>query len=92
MPEDLDLFMSEDGLPCVFGAQSFLGILDQPAQVLDFEPAKVQTIEYELRFISAQASLSRGEAGTVGGVAFIVRSAPRPIGDGAFSLVTLTKA
>lgn len=92
MPEDLDLFLSEDGLPCVFGAQSFLGILDQPAQVLDFEPTKVQTIEYELRFITSQASLTRGETGTVAGVAYSVRSAPRQIGDGAFSLVTLTKA
>jgi hypothetical protein len=91
MPEDLDIFLSEDGLPCVFGAQSFLGILDQPAQVLDFEPARVQTIEYELRFISTQASLSRGESGTVGGIAYTVRSAPRQVGDGAFSLVTLTK-
>ena len=91
MPEDLDLFLSEDGLPCVFGGQSFLGILDQPAQIVDFEPVKAHTIEYELRFISTQASLSSNEAGTVGGIAYTVRSAPRPIGDGAFSLVTLNK-
>lgn len=91
MPEDLDLFLSEDGLPCVFGAQQFLGILDQPAQVLDFEPAKAQSIEYELRFITAQASLVRQQSGTVAGVAYSVRSAPRQIGDGAFSLVILTK-
>ncbi len=91
MPEDLDLFLSEDGLACVFGAQEFLGILDQPAQILDFEPAKAQSVEYQLRFITSQASLARGATGTVAGVAYSVRSAPRQIGDGAFSLVTLTK-
>ena len=91
MTEDPSIFLFDEGVPCVFGAYSFLAILDQPDSVTMLEPAHVQTREYELRFISAQAVLTRKQAGTVKGVAYTVRDAPKPYADGVFSTVTLTK-
>ena len=91
MTEDLSIFLADTGQPCVFGSYSFLALLDQPDSVNHMEPAHVQTREYELRFITAQAVLVRNMTGTVNGVAFKVRDAPKAYGDGAFSTVLLTK-
>jgi len=89
--EDLSVFLADEGVPCVFGAYSFLAIFDQPDSVTLLEPAHVQTREYQLRFITAQAVLTRQMTGTVNGVAFKVRDAPKAYGDGAFSTVLISK-
>lgn len=89
--EDPTVFLADWGVPCVFGAYSFLAILDQPESVTMMEPAHVQTREYELRYATAQAVLTRQLLGTVDGVAFKVRDAPKAYGDGVFSTVLLTK-
>ena len=84
-------YLADFGLPCIFGAASFLGILDQADEVQDFAPAKARSRQYTLRYASAQAVLTRGLAGTVAGVAYTVREAPDQVGDGLFSTVLLTK-
>jgi hypothetical protein len=89
--EDPSVFLADFGVPCVFGAYSFLALLDQPDSALLMEPAHVQTREYELRYITAQAVLTRNLAGTVNGVAHKVREAPKALADGVFSTVLLTR-
>ncbi len=92
MPEDLQLFVDEFGVPCVFGAFAFKAIYDAPAELEDFGMARAHTVQHQLRYITAQAVLVRDLAGTVDGQAFTVREAPLPVGDGKFSTVLLTKA
>lgn len=89
--EDLQGYVNDFGVPCVFGAFSFLGIFDQADIVQDLQPLHVQTREYELRYITSQATLTRGQAGTVEGVAYKVREAPLSLADGAFSSVRISK-
>lgn len=89
--EDLPAFLADFGQDCVFGAYSFKGLFDTPDSATLLEPAHVHTREYSLRYISAQAVLTRGLAGTVAGVAYAVRGAPQALADGAFSTVLLTK-
>ena len=36
-------YLADFGLPCIFGAASFLGILDQADEVQDFAPAKAHS-------------------------------------------------
>lgn len=89
--EDPAVFLADWGVPCVFGASSFLALLDQPDSATLLEPAHVMSREYELRYITAQAVLTRQQTGTVNGVAFKVREAPQQVADGVFSTVRVTK-
>lgn len=89
--EDLDVFLADMGVACVFGASSFKGLLDQPDEILSLPRADAHSRQYELTYITSQATLTRGQAGTVGGVAYTVREAPRQVDDGAFSAVLLSK-
>ncbi|MGL4576367.1 MAG: head-tail joining protein [Burkholderiaceae bacterium] len=91
MQEDLDSFVQDFGVPCVFGAQQFIGVYDAPGELDDFGERRVHSVQHQLRYISAQATLARGISGTVGGQAFTVREAALPVGDGKFSTVLLTK-
>lgn len=90
--EDLQGFLTDFGVPCIFGSAQFLGLLDQPDDLLSFDRAAVHTREYLLTYATNSATLTRGQAGTVGGVAYTVREAPRQVDDGAFSRVLLTRA
>lgn len=89
--EDLAPFISDFGLPCIAGAQQFMGLLDQPDELQQLQRGGAHTREYNLTYISTQATLTRGEAVAVAGVAYSVREAPRQVGDGAFSAVLLSK-
>lgn len=89
--EDPALYLADYGLACIAGAQQFMGILDQPAQVLPGEFAGAHTVEYTLTYISAQASLARNASISVGGVAYTVRTAPMALSDGTFSQALLSK-
>lgn len=84
-------YLSDFGLPCVFGGFVFMGILDQADEVQDFAPAKARSRQYILRYASSQAVLTRGLAGTVNAAAYTVREAPEQVSDGLFSTVLLTK-
>ncbi len=92
MQEDLQLYVDDYGVPCVFGAFTFKAIYDAPAELEDFSMVKAHTVQHQIRYITAQATLTRGMGGTVDGLNFTVREAPLPVGDGKFSTVLLTKA
>lgn len=89
--ENLDMFLADFGVPCFFGATSFMALLDEPAQLLDLTRATVHSIEYEITYKTSAVTLSRAQAGTVDGVAYTVREAPRLLDDGAFSRCLLSK-
>lgn len=89
--EDLTGYLADFGVPCVFASFTFTAIFDQPETVDDFGPAKVQSAQYSIRFVTSQAALTPGLVGTVGGVAFKTRDTPRPYADGVFSTCLLTK-
>lgn len=89
--EDLSVFLADFGVPCIAGAAQFMGLLDQPDQLLDLQRASAHSRQYELTYRTAQAVLVRDQAVTVNGGAYTVREAPRQVDDGAFSRVLLTK-
>ena len=89
--EDLTGYLADFGLPCVFGAFTFAAIFDRPEVALEFGIAKVQSADYTIRYITSQAALTSGLAGTVNGQAFRVRDLPKPYADGVFSTCLLTK-
>jgi hypothetical protein len=90
--EDLDAFLADFGVACVFGAQQFVALPDQPDELMNLARAGAHSTEYLITYRTDAATLTRGDAGTVGGVAYTVREAPRKVDDGAFSRVLLTKA
>lgn len=89
--EDLGAFLADFGVPCVFGSSTFVALLDQEDDVLGLPRAAVLSRQYTITFRTDQAALTRGQPGTVGGVAYTVREAPRQVDDGAFSRAVLSK-
>lgn len=87
----LDTFLADQGVPCVAGAVSFRGLLDQPDELLSLPRADAHSRQYELTYITGRVTLTRDQAVTVDGVAYTVREAPRQVDDGAFSAVLLSK-
>lgn len=87
---DLDVFLAEFGVN-VTGPQSvsFIGILDQPDQIIGTDVRIVNT-EYELTFKTSAAALSNGDALTIDGDSYLVREVLKK-SDGAFSIAVLTK-
>jgi hypothetical protein len=91
LAEDFDAFLADFGVACVAGAVTFMGVLDQPDELVEFQRANAHSREYELTYRTAVATLTRGQTLTVAGVAYTVREAPRQVDDGAFSRVLLSK-
>lgn len=89
--EDLGAFLADFGVPCVFGAQQFQALVDQPDELVNLPRASGHSREYLITYRTAEATLTRGQAGTVAGVAYTVREAPRQVDDGAFSQALLTR-
>ena len=89
--EDLSAFLADFGVPCVFGSSSFVALFDQDDDVLDLPRAGALSRQYAITYRTDQATLTRGQAGTVAGVAYTVREVPRQVDDGAFSRCLLTK-
>lgn len=89
--EDLGVFLADFGKPCVFGAQQFLAIVDQPDEIIGLPRAAANSREYQITYRTDQATLKRGDAGTVAGLPYTVREAPRQLDDGAFTRALLSK-
>lgn len=89
--EDTATFLADWGVPCQAGAVSFVGMLDQPDELMNLQRVAVHSRQYDLTYRTADVELSREDAVTVNGQAYKVREAPRQIDDGAFSRVLLTK-
>jgi hypothetical protein len=89
--EDLGAYLADFGQVCSSGGGSFLGLLDQPDELLDLTRANVHSRQYELTYITTAVALARDAAVSVGGISYVVREAPRQVGDGAFSRVLLSK-
>lgn len=91
MDEDLEAFLADFGQPCTAGATAFVGLLDQPDEVLELTRAAAHSRQYQLTYRSTAVALLRDAAVIVAGAAFVVREAPRQVDDGAFSRVLLSK-
>jgi hypothetical protein len=93
MDEDLDAFLEDHGKPCSVGAIDFIGILDAPGELLTLAGDGVVSTEYALTVKSAvigEARIKHGTALTHDGTAYTAR-APRPLDDGQFSIIPLSK-
>jgi len=90
--EDLGLMLEDFGEPCVAGATTFKGMLNEPDEIMNLTQADVMSRQYQLAYITTAATLKRGDSVTVSGRPFTVREAPRQVGDGGFSTVLLSKA
>lgn len=90
--EDLAAFLADWGVICsTAAAPQFLGMVDQPDQLMDLQRVTAHSRQYELTYRTAQVTLTRDQAVTAGGVSYVVREAPRQVDDGAFSRVLLSK-
>ncbi|MEY2891165.1 MAG: hypothetical protein RJA98_1073 [Pseudomonadota bacterium] len=89
--EDHGAFLADFGVPCIAGSAQFLGLLDQPDEVLDLTRASAHSRQYQLTFITTAATLRRDDPVSVDGRAYQVREAPRQVDDGAFSTVLISK-
>ena len=89
--EDLSVFLADFGVPCIFGAQQFLALPGEPDELVNLQRASGHSREYSITYRTDQATLARGAAGTVDGVAYTVREVPRQLGDGAFTQAMLTR-
>ena len=90
--EDLDAFTADFGVPCMANNVAFMGLLDQPAEVLTLGRTAAHSRQYELTYRSDAVVLVRDATVLVSGIPHQVREAPRPVDDGAFSLVLLTRS
>ena len=89
--EDLTPFLADFGRPCIAGAAQFMGLLDQPDELMQLQRGGAVSTQYELTYATAAATLQRGMAISVDGVAYTVREAPRQVDDGALSRVLLSR-
>jgi hypothetical protein len=91
LTEDLSAYLADFGVPCSRGATNFIGLLDMPDNDFDVGGISIQSTEYLLTYRSAVITLSKGDAITVGGVNFTVRSSDNLLEDGVFSAAKLSK-
>ena len=88
--ETPDAFMDDFGLPCVFGATSFNGLLNMPDETWGVGSELIQSSEYLLTYRSADVTLAMGNSLTVSGVSYVVRDSPNKIDDGKFTSAQLS--
>lgn len=91
--ENLDVFLGDFGVTCLAGGQTFLGLLDQPGEVLGLGQTEAVSIAYVLTVktsAATAANLRGGSTVTVNGTAYTVRER-LPEDDGAFTRFTLRK-
>jgi hypothetical protein len=87
--EELDLFLSDFGVPVSAGAVTGVGVLDMPSQVV--ADGMVLTTDYKLTVrTSVFGGLLYGDGITVDGVNYQVREAMK-VDDGKFTELMLTK-
>lgn len=91
MQEDLGVFLADFAKTCVAGGVTFVGLLDQPDDLMNLTRADAHSRQYELTYVTDSVTLTRGAAVTVAGVSYQVREAPRQLDDGAFSAVLLSR-
>ncbi len=83
------VFLQDFGQPVVWGALSTIGTLDMPTQ--EVLGHTILTTDYRLIYDTATLpGLDAGAAISVGGIAYVVRSA-RMLSDGVFSEAIMSK-
>ena len=92
--DDLDFYLEDHGVPCVVAGQSILGILNQAADVMQFDlggagstmsDLTVKTSDVNALAITVKTSIA------VNGVRFEVRQLDQP-DDGAFTILKVRKS
>lgn len=93
MFDDLDVYLADFGVPCVVTTHTFLGILNQPDDAMQFDAAIVQSNIRELTVktsdISA-ASIGVKTSISIDGASYEVRSLEEP-DDAAFTTLRVRK-
>ena len=89
--ENLDLFFADFGVSFIAGAISGMCLKDMPG--MNILGDQVILIDHQVLVRTDEfGDLLYGNNVEVNGVAFIVKDAPMPVDDGAFSVITLEKA
>jgi hypothetical protein len=89
LSENLDVFLSDFGVPVTDGVTATTGVLDMPSEVI--AGGMVITTDYALTIKSSvYPNLLHGDSLTVNGAAYKVREV-RLQDDGLFSIVYLSK-
>ncbi len=89
LSENLDLFLTDFGVPVTDGVTATTGVLDMPSEVI--AGGMVITTDYALTIKSSvYPTLLHGDTLTVNGAAYKVREV-RLQDDGLFSIVYLSK-
>jgi hypothetical protein len=89
--ESPDSFLDDFGLPCSKGATNFTGLFDMPDNTFDVGGMTIQSTEYSLTYRTMDITLAKGDAVTVNGVGYVVRSSDNLLDDGVFSAAKLSK-
>lgn len=87
--ENLNVFLTDFGVPVTSGSYTGLGILDMPSEII--AGGMVLTTDYQLTVKTSDfPTLNRGDAITVNSVSYTVREA-RLADDGQFTNVFMSK-
>lgn len=85
-------FFGDFGVICIANGITFTGILDMPDSEYTLGHGMVQSREFKLTYQTSLVVLKGGDAISVGGVAYTVRSYPNTIDDGQLTEAMLSKA
>lgn len=91
--EDLDTFLEDHGVPCLVAGHQILGILDQPADVMQFDVGGVQSNMRDLTVKTSDVialAIKAKTAIAVNGVNYEVRQLDQP-DDAAFTILKVRK-
>ena len=61
MRENIDILLTEFGVPCTFGRTSFVGLIDAPDRDFDFGSTGVRSVDYLLTFKTGAVELNDGD-------------------------------
>lgn len=92
LAENLDVFLRDFGVTCVFAGHTFLGIFDRPDDIMNMGGVNVSSTMYLVTVKSsdvAAAVIKSGSTGTVNGISYVVRDVLM-LDDGTFSNLTLS--
>lgn len=91
--DDLDFYLEDHGVPCVVAGGSLVGILNQDADIVQFDIGHAQSAMRDLTVKTSDVvalGIAAKVAITINGVGYEVRQLDQP-DDGAFTILKVRK-